>query len=611
MEYLSNKIGDSFKNWKACTIQFITAPTGTGKTLFILNSLAMHAKKQNKKVLYLVNRIILKKQLEKEINKMRLYDVIYIETYQDLEKRIKKDILKYSNEVLLKLYNKYDEYLPIGIKCCNCLSQDLDLFKDIYLMMFLSHEDAFYIVCDESHYFYQDSTFNTNTALSYKWIMSKIFLQCKIGIFMSATMDIIKDKIIEDIRMTKEQIIKFHNLFLDFPREQIGRQTDYAYNFQCIEQIHNSLKINVLPRFTAMINSAKAYDEIDSEKDYSYIVLHRFDNLEQIPAIVNSDNKSKWFIFINDKQIGENLRDEIMKKNNITEVVCLHSHYDKLGEPKEEINEMVQKKVMKNRVVISTSVMDNGVSIHDEELENMIILADTKEDFVQMVGRKRRDTNQKKLNVYICKRKKGYFDNRCAEVNQLNSFMENSSNLTRIDLLDKILSNKWVYDKAKQVLYTLNGGIAWNEWSVYKIGILKQYYEDLICRFNNEGEDAFLKQQAEWLGIPYDQIKKDVVQANKEEKVTRVRGILQDNLNKELSEKDYVDVIKKICKDLRDLLKGIEENEECNKDDLKKLFNTLKGDRPVTVQNFKKINKLLLLGYSVTKDGDIYQIIQE
>ena len=49
--------------------------------------------------------------------------------------------------------------------------------------------------------------------------------------------------------------------------------------------------------------------------------------------------------------------------------------------------------------MIATAVMDNGVSFHDTALRNMVIFADTKEEFIQMLGRKRTDG---KLLICMC-----------------------------------------------------------------------------------------------------------------------------------------------------------------------------------------------------------------
>lgn len=61
------------------------------------------------------------------------------------------------------------------------------------------------------------------------------------------------------------------------------------------------------------------------------------------------------------------------------------------------------EEIFKQKVVVATSVMDNGISIHDIEMRNMVIIADTKEEFIQMLGRKRRSKLEApgKLKLYI------------------------------------------------------------------------------------------------------------------------------------------------------------------------------------------------------------------
>ena len=68
MNTVTDKIGEEYKQWSNYNKIFISAPTGSGKTYFILNVLLPFACSQNRKILFLVNRKILKLQLEKEIS---------------------------------------------------------------------------------------------------------------------------------------------------------------------------------------------------------------------------------------------------------------------------------------------------------------------------------------------------------------------------------------------------------------------------------------------------------------------------------------------------------------------------------------------------------------
>jgi len=88
---VSDLIGKDYESWDSKKPVIITAPTGSGKTSFILEQLLPYAMEQNKKIFYFVNRSALKDQLDHKIGKRAktegtaLLDAITIETYQKLE----------------------------------------------------------------------------------------------------------------------------------------------------------------------------------------------------------------------------------------------------------------------------------------------------------------------------------------------------------------------------------------------------------------------------------------------------------------------------------------------------------------------------------------------
>ena len=176
VEYLEKAIGNEYRQWGASDIIFITAPTGTGKTFFILNvylkwivEMALASSEYRMKstytfpnrILYLVNRKILKKQLEEELynfdigikgKRVNVEDYITIKTYQSIE----AELLNGAPDNLICRMREYD-----------C------------------------VVCDEAHYFYADSNFNTNTEIVFDCIRYEF--DSKIQIYMSATLDNVRD----------------------------------------------------------------------------------------------------------------------------------------------------------------------------------------------------------------------------------------------------------------------------------------------------------------------------------------------------------------------------------------------------------------------------------
>lgn len=141
-------------------IVLLTAPTGTGKSHFVLYDLLKWTIKNRQKILYVVNRKILKAQIEAEIKKevalklheefngypINVQNYITVLTYQSIERRLKDSI-----------------------------QQEVNWLKSFW-----------YVVYDECHYFYSDANFNTSTELSYDCLRREFY--DKVQIFISATM---------------------------------------------------------------------------------------------------------------------------------------------------------------------------------------------------------------------------------------------------------------------------------------------------------------------------------------------------------------------------------------------------------------------------------------
>lgn len=102
--------------------------------------------------------------------------------------------------------------------------------------------------------------------------------------------------------------------------------------------------------------------------------------------------------------------------------VFLDANYDQDEEGREIVEEISEKQRTRKRVLIATAVIDNGVSFHDYELRNLVILADTKESFIQMLGRKRSDDQN--VTVYICRRDRNHFLWRLNYVTRVIEFYE-------------------------------------------------------------------------------------------------------------------------------------------------------------------------------------------
>ena len=153
-QFLTKIIGGEYQEWSAGDTVLLRAPTGTGKTHFILHTLLPYAMENGEYILYLANRRILKEQLEADISEFPLEQQPYIN---------------------VELYQKLDEYL------CG-RGYDIQRYK--------------YIICDEAHYFSSDSLFNTRTEILYPWLSDQF--RSKIMIYISATPESVGERIRKD-----------------------------------------------------------------------------------------------------------------------------------------------------------------------------------------------------------------------------------------------------------------------------------------------------------------------------------------------------------------------------------------------------------------------------
>ncbi|WCK55122.1 DEAD/DEAH box helicase family protein [Aneurinibacillus sp. Ricciae_BoGa-3] len=187
-----------------------------------------------------------------------------------------------------------------------------------------------YIVCDEFHYFMSDAAFNKTTDMSLETILA---LSNKIRIFMSATGDYM---------------------------------TRYIANYKKMETINYELKIyfNFIKQLT---------------------FFNRDDTLESfIEEVIERNIKTIFFI-----QSARKAFELYKKYKDYAMYNCGKSdrHYKYVDQ--EKINTMLQEEKFNDLILITTTCMDAGVNIIDEELQHIVCDVKDTGTLVQCIGRKR------------------------------------------------------------------------------------------------------------------------------------------------------------------------------------------------------------------------------
>lgn len=211
------------------------------------------------------------------------------------------------------------------------------------------------IVCDECHYFYSDSDFNGYGTYA---LLQEIV--CKGArrtiLFMSATMDKVAPLI-------SQTIVNGLNR-----QERTGRN----------EEITNTNKEIVEYDFSEFAD----YDR------FRCIYVPDWESLCEVLA--RSSKKS--ILFLNNKEKAAALSEQLIKTGKIEKKDIAILNADNMDCESELIQQLVIGNKLLVKCLITTAVLDNGVSIQDPEVGNVIIETESKIEFLQMLGRVRAES---------------------------------------------------------------------------------------------------------------------------------------------------------------------------------------------------------------------------
>lgn len=335
--YLAELIGDEHRGWKGKKI-LITAPTGMGKSTFVVENLLDSVKWRKCKTLILCNRRLLRMQYWYDlVRKFDSYgeikECVEIMTYQQLAEMMKHQI------PLEKAFDGYET-----------------------------------IVCDESHFFYSDSDFNGfGTYALLQEIVSVGAMRTIV--FMSATMDEVKPLIIQTLQNGLNRLLR------------TGRNTNISSTNQEI-------------------------------LDYDYSELADFDRFRCIcvpdwetlcEKLAESPQKS--VVFLNDKEKGASLAEMLIKTGKIEKDDITILNADNIDSNSEAVQHLAISHRLVTKIIITTAVLDNGVSMQDPEVGNVVIETESKIEFIQMFGRVRAESVDD-CKLYFVQRDEKIFFNR-------------------------------------------------------------------------------------------------------------------------------------------------------------------------------------------------------
>lgn len=333
-------------NWKVPDEIYIQTPTGSGKTTFVLETLAAHALSIGKEVLLLVNRKILKKQIKKSLARQH-----GIEGMDD--------------EQLEKIKNFG------GITVLSYQEIQAELSRTDFFLSTLNDQRFFFIVFDEIHYLLQDAVFNREIIYLTNAIPK---IDRSVKVFVSATM---------------EEVKPFLKRMLHTQDEE--SRVIYREEGKKIEHFQKTF-------FTG--GNVFSYK---LEPCYNIRKIKYFRELDILAQRINHDaTDDKWPIFVNSKSEAKEL-----KKLITHDVAYLDADVDEENAIKKQI---ISEEQFSEKVLVTTKVLDNGANLKDPKLRNIVLLTVDKTDFIQMFGRKRFNDEEEGVNLYLAARNVRFFN---------------------------------------------------------------------------------------------------------------------------------------------------------------------------------------------------------
>ena len=313
------------------------------------------------------------------------------------------------------------------------------------------------LVVDEVHYFVADVSFNPTAARLLK-VIPQLFNKAT-RIYMTATFDDVLRPLAEAEAKADRPLI-----------ERTGvRFSPLMYGQSPIIDLY----------------------QYRSDK-YSSLPIRYFLRDDDLYREIEESGEAKWLIFVPSKEDGATLQETIGDD-------AMFISADSKGS--DAWNQLLDEERLPCRVLITTSVLDCGVNIHDENLKHVVIPFEDRTMFMQALGRVRfkrspqftlyvKAISQKRLNGLLYRNRELL---SCASQIQQHSYYNSYVDRFRLE-----------GDRVKGALLYLDydGRYKFNYLLYHKLLRQERYYKELETAIDQYGDAAFPRIVHSWLGQP-------------------------------------------------------------------------------------------------------------
>lgn len=360
-----------------------------------------------------------------------------------LEEQYKNELFQYVWRETLKGRMDLWMYMQSGnleIKTYHKLAQELKIGNTTGLNF---TENAGMVVFDEVHCLYTDSTFATDLYIIVRELHR--FTEANVSIFMTATG--------QDI----------------FPvlQRRLNRQHNYCYSIK---------------------------------PDYSYLRVHSFNNDDTIiSAMKNDKSSSKWVVYVSSKKEGENLK-KMLKGMDVAFLCSENRDSERNVQLLEKIK---NENCFDQKVLITTTVIDAGISLKMPELKNIVTYHYEYDIFIQTIGRKR-VVDGEVVNLFVKDRSARFMLNRAKECKYTLDLYTEIRDVARVHgikrardkVMEGLLTNQAEFYR-KFIYYDgTEYDLSW--LAVNKLFSDREFYDVMYQQLSEDG-NAFMKRVMQWL----------------------------------------------------------------------------------------------------------------
>lgn len=495
-KYVTEGIGESYLNWTPENPILISAQTGSGKNEFIKKKLIPAAEESNSKILILVNRTAVSRQQKRIIA-------------ESIGENLSSD---YSDSQL----DEREIFGCVTIKTYQKLGTEIDeIYKNNY------EKDYKYVILDECHFFKSDALFNNVTYRLLEAI--RINFRDSIRVYMTATPDEIFGSImeIEKNLPNLERTNRIANPLVSWLRPTKIYCYEFERDFKYVNPYYFNTKKELIDKikqdesgekWLVFVSSKKNGQEIAEELGSKAVFIDAsakdLKGDSEAISTINAINAIKSLNEYSDIALKKDKNVKIQEYLELIELQIKESSKDAEGYDKITYAELIKNQKFEKTVLVTTSVLDNGINLKDDLLKNIVIMTSDKTSFLQMLGRIRID-GDKKVNLYIQNRKNEHFNGKIKLVNQQLTAYLSSLGKKKPEFIVKILQGK--IEAYPQIcnLYSVNYDnlikdykINWNKLAIDKLKEDKNFLLRIKEKIKND-KDAFIKEQLSWIGFDY------------------------------------------------------------------------------------------------------------